>query len=341
MRILPKTGILTRMSRARAPLLRVAGPARRRRASRTLALAAAAAVLASCVTPHAAPRAPRETGQLVFWEVRAGEGPGRAWLLGSVHSASPDLVFDPAVERAFEASDALVLETDISSIAGPDSFAFLERTLRTATLPEGQTLDQLLTAPAWEQLGDFLRARGQPADAYRRYKPWLVMTVVSSFLFAEAGLPAEGGVDYRFSRLAEGKLPIVALETPEFQLSLYDSLPLDVQASLLTAMLAHQGEVRSTSLRIYDAWRLGDLDVIEEETLGSDSDPELRGFQERVYGERNRAMAERIGELLREDRTWFVVLGAGHMVGKEGIPSLLAQQGQQVTRIPKSAAPAG
>ena len=74
-----------------------------------------------------------------------------------------------------------------------------------ATLPEGQTLDQLLPQPTWDQLGEFLRQRGQPVEPIRRFEPWLVMTMVTSYLFAEAGLPAEGGVDLRFVSRAEGQ----------------------------------------------------------------------------------------------------------------------------------------
>ena len=51
--------------------------------------------------------------------------------------------------------------------------------------------------------------------------------------------------------------------------------------------------------------------------------------------ERNQNMAEHIDELLREARTWFVV-GAGHMVGEQGIPTLLAGRGHRIVRIPKT-----
>lgn len=302
----------------------------------------AALLLSACAALPRAPRAPRESGALVFWEVESGSRAGaRAFLLGSVHAGTPDLAFDPAIERAFGASQALVIEADIAASQGNDAFGFVQRLLAMATLPEGQTLDQLLPQPSWEQLSDFLRQRGQPVEPIRRFEPWLVMTMVTSYLFAEAGLPAEGGVDLRFVARAEGRMPIVALETPEFQLSLLDSLPLEVQARMLSEVLARQGETAAYSTRIFDAWRLGDLDAIEAETLAPGrGDPKLREFHERVFLERNRAMAARIDGLLGEEKTWFVVVGAGHMVGDEGIPALLARRGHRVARVSKTAAAA-
>jgi uncharacterized protein YbaP (TraB family) len=323
MRILPEVVILTWMSS-----LRLGVPA-------LLVL-----LLSACAAPPSAPRAPHDSGALVFWEVESGSrAGGRAFLLGSVHAGTPDLAFDPAIERAFGASQSLVIEADIAASQGEDAFGFVQRLLAMATLPEGETLDQLLPPPSWEQLGDFLRERGQPVEPVRRFEPWLVMTMVTSYLFAEAGLPAEGGVDLRFVARAEGRMPIVALETPEFQLSLLDSLPLEVQARMLAEVLARQGETAAYSTRIFDAWRLGDLDAIEAETLAPGrGDPKLREFHERVFLERNRTMAERIDGLLAEEKTWFVVVGAGHMVGDEGIPSLLARRGHRVARVPKTAA---
>jgi uncharacterized protein YbaP (TraB family) len=322
MHILRETGILPRMHTRR---LRLLVP--------LLALA--------CATPAPlAERAPQETGELVFWQVESASRPGgRAWLLGSVHAATPDLVLDGAIETAFQASNALVIEADITS-QGADGFGFVERTLKLALLPEGQTLDQVLTTPTWNRLGEFLRERGQPVEAYRRFEPWLVMTMVTAYLFAEAGLPPEGGVDLRFTSRAEGRIPIVTLETPEFQLSLLDSLPLDTQARMLGEVLSHEEETRSATLRTYEAWRLGDLDAIERQTTAGNADPRMRDFHERVFLARNRTMAERVDELLREERTWFVVVGAGHMVGDQGIPALLAARGHRVSRIPKSAAEA-
>jgi hypothetical protein len=275
---------------------------------------------------------------LAFWQVESASQPGgRAWLLGSVHAATPDLRLDPAVEEAFEVSDALVIEADITAV-GSDGMGFVQALLQKATLPEGQTLDQVVPAPTWAELGDFLRARGQSVEQYRRFEPWLVMTVVTSYLFAEAGLPPAGGVDLRLTKRAEGRLPIVPLETPEFQISLLDALPLDVQAEVLARVLDQQAETRAASQRLFQAWSLGDLDAVEADVLAPGrGDAELRDFHERVYLERNRAMAARLDELLREPKTWFVVVGVGHMVGAEGIPQLLAARGYRVTRVPRSA----
>jgi hypothetical protein len=273
----------------------------------------------------------------VLWEIQSAANPrGRAFLLGSVHAARADFVFDPAIDRAYEGADALVIEADITAEAD-DAFGFVQRTIEMASLPEGQTLDQVLPRPTYDRLGEFLRERGQPLELYRRFEPWLLMTMVTSYIFAEAGLPPEGGVDLRLSNRASGKKPILALETPEFQLSLFDSLPLDVQARLLGEMLEQEEEQRARSTRLFEAWERGDLDVLESETIAAPrDDPKLRAFYDQVYLARNQAMAQRIDALLREERTYLIVVGAGHVVGQQGIPALLSRSGHRIVRISKT-----
>jgi uncharacterized protein YbaP (TraB family) len=316
-------------------------PARLRRSrARLLLLGLALLVPACALRGPAVPRAPRETGQLVLWEVQSAATPrGRAFLLGSVHAGSSELELDPAIDRAFAAADALVIEADITAQAA-DARGFLQRVLEMATLPDGQTLDQVLPKPTYDRLGEFLRERGESLERYRRFEPWLLITMVTSYVFAEAGLPPEGGVDLRLAGRAEGRKPILALETPESQLSLLDSLPLDVQASKLAEVLHHEREMGAQANRLFEAWRLGDLDVIESETVAPDrEDPRMRAFYERVYLARNQSMAQRIDALLREDRTYLVVVGAGHVVGEQGIPALLARSGHRIARVPKTPAP--
>jgi hypothetical protein len=46
-------------------------------------------------------------------------------------------------------------------------------------------------------------------------------------------------------------------------------------------------------------------------------------------------MAQALGKMLAQPRTWFVVVGAGHVVGPEGLVALLEQQGHQARQLPR------
>jgi hypothetical protein len=54
---------------------------------------------------------------------------------------------------------------------------------------------------------------------------------------------------------------------------------------------------------------------------------------EQLLGKRNRAMANRIGGFLDGQQTYFVLVGAAHLTGSDGIVALLEAQGYRVRRI--------
>ena len=131
---------------------------------------------------------------------------------------------------------------------------------------------------------------------------------------------------------------VVGLETVGMQFSLFDSASEATQTRLVTDFLALDAtDVGSTALLdvIVEAWKLGDTALLEELVLTSDGTPEADEMIERLFTSRNRGMAARIDALAQEGR-WFVAVGAGHMLGVEGIPVLLSERGFTVHRIPRS-----
>jgi hypothetical protein len=285
----------------------------------------------SCASPL--PR-PRETGRLFLWEVTSGNSGGTAYLLGSLHVGPPDLRFDGAVVDAFERAETVVVEIDPGALSLAESEALVRGLAR---LPDGQSLAQVVTPRTWELLQGFLLDRAVEPTLFAPLEPWFVAQQVTSIVLGEAGYRPEHGVDHRLLEQARGHKRVVALETLESQLALFDSVPLSLQDRMLRELLENpRSAVRQTESML-DAWRLGDTAALEAAVLApSGHDRDLVDFEERVFLERNRRMSETLDLLLREDTRWFVVVGAAHMVGAEGIPALLAERGHAVRQVEKS-----
>jgi len=80
--------------------------------------------------------------------------------------------------------------------------------------------------------------------------------------------------------------------------------------------------------KLVKAWTAGDGEGIELiMTQSIKEDKRLIPIYERLVLERNRKMVSKIEEYLKEKETIFVIVGAGHLVGSQGIIELLKGRG--------------
>ena len=152
---------------------------------------------------------------------------------------------------------------------------------------------------------------------------WVAAMILSSTI--SRGDP-ELGVD---RQLLAGREPVLALETFQSQLSVFDALPESEQRDLLLA-IACEAAAPDPDAGL-KAWLAGDLAALEQQgeqcVLG---DPELRAA---LLDGRNAAWLDRIAGAIDEGQRPFVAVGAAHMLGDAGLPALLAARGFAVARI--------
>ena len=301
---------------------------RRRAGAALLALGLAAAL--ACATA----RRPEPPPPAAFhWHVRAPGG-GELFLLGSVHVGTGRELALP-LEMALDWARAaeLVVEVDLSRL--PD-LERLEAVQRHGLLPPDRSLEDVVSASTFRALAAYLRAQGYPLAAASRMRPWLLAQVVAQLEFAAAGYDPENGVDAWFLRRAalDGK-PVAQLETLEEQLAAFAALPAAVEEALLRELLADVDAVVASTQAILHAWEAGDEARLLELLLGDRDDRRLAAFHEAVFVARNHRMAERLAALAEQSPVArFVVIGAGHLIGPQSIPELLADAGFEVERQP-------
>jgi hypothetical protein len=273
----------------------------------------------------------------LLWHARAPGG-GGLYLLGSVHLRALDAqTLGPEIHQAYQDSNQLVVEVDLTQTTPEENKALTER---YAMLPPQLTLDALLAPETRELLAGYVEARGFPADQIQRYKPWFVAQLVLVTELKDVGFDADLGVDRAFIDEASGDKQIVGLETIASQFAMLDSLSLELQELMLKDTLLRLDELEGSTRKLMEAWSHGDEGELERQIFEPlEEVPALEAYYEALIWKRNASMAASLVELARDGRTRFVVLGAGHMVGAKGIPAQLAEQGFAVERIRVEPAP--
>ena len=87
--------------------------------------------------------------------------------------------------------------------------------------------------------------------------------------------------------------------------------------------------------RIAQVWAEGRFDELfrYEQWCDCLNTPQEKAQFKRLLDDRNPALAERIDALHNAGNKVFAAVGSLHMVGKMGLPALLAQRGYQVERM--------
>ncbi|MGQ9780506.1 MAG: TraB/GumN family protein [Bacillota bacterium] len=271
------------------------------------------------------PAAARDAAQAkgLFWEARSERA--TVYLLGAVHFMKAEIYPLPVkIEEAFHRAEKLVVELD----AGKRAAEIQTLTLRYGLYPPGDSLRNHLDADTYETIKKKAGEYGLNMAVVDSFRPWLAATILISLEFEKAGYLAAQGLDLHFLNQA-GNKEIVELETAEFQIKLMASLDeLILRDSL--GDLDRAGEIIA---RFTAAWLDGDAGAVEELTYEELGDPELAKFYDDFYFARNRAWADRLAGFLQEDGVYFVVVGAGHLVGPRGVVELLRKKGFKITQL--------
>lgn len=263
----------------------------------------------------------------LFFELRHGDAV--VHLLGSAHLAASDIYpLRDVIIDAYDAADVLVVEVDIRAV-DPQR---LEKWVSTYGLySHGESLRDHLQPVTWQRLQAHLQSNGLNAAMLQRYKPGLLITTLSTLALQAGGLSPALGIDAFFLERAhrEGRT-IVELESLESQLDLLAGLP--EPDLLINRTLDEIAQLPTLTDRLFDAWRRGDTERLAKVLLQDNlqKHPGYRQMYERIYTMRNHAMTQRIRDLMADGKRYFVVVGAAHLVGDDGIVALLREAGYRV-----------
>jgi hypothetical protein len=264
---------------------------------------------------------------VLMWKVSAGNK--SAYLLGSVHLGDQSFYPLPAViENAFAASSLLIVEVDTRKL---NPLAMQQMMAASGTYPLGDDLSKHIAPETLAKLNVVLTTYGIPPALFARYRPWMAGLTVSMLPMIKAGLNPNQGIDMYFLNKA-GDKPVEQLEDAAWQIQLLASVPeRDSDKYLLSSI--HQAEhAQETWTKLAKYWSEGAADKIDEltnaEELNDDADE--KSLSRRLREDRNPRMADRLEKCLHSSESCFMIVGAAHAVGKEGIVKLLQARGYRV-----------
>jgi len=280
-------------------------------------------LLVSCSTINQA----SET-KATLWKLRGDHN--TLYLLGSVHVLSKkSYPLKPALNQAFDDSKCVVFEIDLNRFT---KTSFQREFKRTALYPAGESLSQKLSPGTVKLLQEVLPLYGLTLKRVERLRPWFIAEWLSSRTLEMAGFSDSLGVDVYFFRKARatGKL-VLGLETLRDQAQIFDHFNDKENESYLVGTLATLATYPAATSRLVTAWRNGDVRSLDKIlNRDRDSDPVTH---KALFSERNAKWVPEIEALTQKDENYLVIVGAGHLVGDDGVIAQLRHNGYRLEQM--------
>jgi len=279
--------------------------------------------------------AAEDSHPLSMWQVDGTNN--RVYLLGSIHMLrESDHPIPSAIYDAYADAEVLVMELDMDDI---DPVAEQALISELGLIQGGGTLRDLMGANLYAEAESLANELQIPLTLLANSEPWYAAITVEVMMLMRAGFSPMHGIEMHLSEIAaRDNKEILGLETTRQQLELLDNLSLTTQREMLMQALTDSADLAHVMDDLIDAWRYGDVEFLEENLLA-----DLEDFEElhqAIVVNRNIDWVGQIQALLDDEDDYLIVVGALHLVGDNGVPSLLANRGLEVRQLSQPASQA-
>jgi uncharacterized protein len=258
------------------------------------------------------------------WKVTRPDGK-TAYLGGSVHSLrESDYPLPDAYMRAFNASSRIAFEVDARALKESSKSLAVNGKYR-----KGDSLKNHVDPRTYAYVRRLFGLMNVPESSFSQYRPWFIVLMLEAASTRQV-LPKAGVDEFFMKRAAKRSMPVVGLESVREHARIYSGLT-DREGEILLLVTLIPSKSGGSTGDIMKAWRRGDAEMLAR--MMERESQEFPAFNERLLGARNRAWIPKIEGYLASGHIYFVVAGAGHFGGSQGLLALLRARGYQIEQL--------
>ena len=281
---------------------------------------------------------------------KATNGDNTLYLLGTIHLDRDNVYpLHKSVRDAIQASEEVIFELDLNDQEG----AALLQSMQT--YQDGTTLADHISPELYQRVQAAAATIGKDSNALDAYKPWALASLFSTLAMQDDSTSSNAmAIDsYVNAAAVNAGKTIGAVETYAFQGGIFDGLSPEYQESYLDSTLAGFEATLSgstSSPEIDEALQNQDVLLSAMFAAWKDRDPEAFSkvydkaaiinstdeLNSKLFTQRDPGMIKAAAGYLETEgsHTYFMAVGAGHMVDPGGIVSGLRELGYTVELLP-------
>jgi hypothetical protein len=260
----------------------------------------------------------------LLWTISGKGLTETSYLYGTIHLIDKDDFFlTDSTKAFFERADKVTFEINMEDMTNIGAQFGL---LMSAFMDNGQTLKGLLSDEDYQTVQDHFSKIGMPLFLFERMKP-MFLTVLAGTDMSPDALSSGEMLSYEmeFLEMAKAKKKkIGGLETAEYQMSMFDSIPYDAQAKMLVESIKNSSVGSDELDKMVELYKNQDIQGMQN--LFNNDEEGIAQYEDLLLVTRNKNWIPVMGDMMKQQPTFFAV-GAGHLGGKNGVIALLREEG--------------
>ncbi len=268
----------------------------------------------------------------LLWEISGNGLAESSYLFGTIHIINKEDYFLPeGTLSAIDQSSDVVFEIDMTEM---NDISKVMPLMQKAFMENDLTLKDLLSEEEYALVNDHFQGMGLPLMFMERIKP-MFLTVFASGDINPGDLQSGEVKSYEmeFAEMAqESNKTIGGLETIEYQISIFDSIPYTEQAQMLVESIQSSDLGDDQFKELVDLYKQQNVAQLYEMMKGDES---INEHEDVLLIQRNKNWIPVMSERMASTKTFFAV-GAGHLGGPMGVINLLQEAGYTVKPMVKS-----
>ncbi len=260
----------------------------------------------------------------VLWKISGNGLAAPSYLFGTIHVMPSDLfTIFPEADEELKQSEQLILEMVMDvPLATQIEWA------KMMILPHGENLESLLPEEQFrlfkEYVLDSLQIKEKKFERYLILKPF---SFYSALIPEVIGRKLES-YEMHYTKIARKMdIPVLGLETFEFQLAIFDSIPVENQIDLFFGEQSDMKKEFADMIRMYE-----EQDIYEMAEELKEENEAYGDMEYKLVIQRNHNWAGLLSEWIKEKPS-FIAVGAGHLAGENGLIRLLRENGFDVDPV--------
>ncbi len=277
----------------------------------------------SCIAQKKPKLSYSKDNNTLLWEISGKDLKQPSYMFGTFHiMCKEDILFSENLQKALTFSKEVYFEMDLDDAASTLGGIFFMNM-------KNKTLKDLYTEKEYDKLSLFFRDSIKISlNTFNKMKPMML----EAFLYPRM-MPCKNasGVEMELMTIAiKQKKEIKGFETIEFQSSVFDSIPYDVQAKALLKDIDSGMVYRAyfnKMLKVYKNQETDKLvEIIADTAFGEGLNNDM------MLKNRNENWVKQLKKIMPSTNI-FMGVGAAHLFGKDGLITILRREGYTIKGI--------